>query len=132
MNPCHVPLGHRQRGVASVKPHGSDSSGNFVPFVTVEPEAAALAASPLAPGEAGLRRPVQRGRTRASRSASGRPGLERPLLPASALGLFFFFSPRRIRAGTELTWDYNYEVGSVEGKELLCCCGAIECRGRLL
>lgn len=43
-----------------------------------------------------------------------------------------FFLRRRIRAGTELTWDYNYEVGSVEGKELLCCCGAIECRGRLL
>ena len=42
------------------------------------------------------------------------------------------FLSRRIRAGTELTWDYNYEVGSVEGKELLCCCGAIECRGRLL
>ena len=40
--------------------------------------------------------------------------------------------PRRIRAGTELTWDYNYEVGSVEGKELLCCCGSTECRGRLL
>lgn len=39
---------------------------------------------------------------------------------------------RRIRAGTELTWDYNYEVGSVEGKELLCCCGSTECRGRLL
>uniref|UniRef100_A0A8C1Y262 SET domain bifurcated histone lysine methyltransferase 1b n=1 Tax=Cyprinus carpio TaxID=7962 RepID=A0A8C1Y262_CYPCA len=38
----------------------------------------------------------------------------------------------RIRAGTELTWDYNYEVGSVEGKELLCCCGSTECRGRLL
>lgn len=44
----------------------------------------------------------------------------------------FFSLPRRIRAGTELTWDYNYEVGSVEGKELLCCCGAIDCRGRLL
>lgn len=43
-----------------------------------------------------------------------------------------FSLPRRIRAGTELTWDYNYEVGSVEGKELLCCCGAIDCRGRLL
>ncbi|NXH10170.1 SETB1 methyltransferase, partial [Bucco capensis] len=43
-----------------------------------------------------------------------------------------FFASKRIRAGTELTWDYNYEVGSVEGKELLCCCGAIECRGRLL
>lgn len=45
---------------------------------------------------------------------------------------FAHFPCRRIRAGTELTWDYNYEVGSVEGKELLCCCGAIECRGRLL
>ena len=33
---------------------------------------------------------------------------------------------------TELTWDYNYEVGSLEGKELLCCCGSTECRGRLL
>ncbi|XP_039219287.1 histone-lysine N-methyltransferase SETDB1 isoform X1 [Crotalus tigris] len=43
-----------------------------------------------------------------------------------------FFASKRIRAGTELTWDYNYEVGSVEGKKLLCCCGAIECRGRLL
>nr|XP_056709521.1 histone-lysine N-methyltransferase SETDB1 [Euleptes europaea] len=43
-----------------------------------------------------------------------------------------FFASKRIRAGTELTWDYNYEVGSVEGKQLLCCCGAIECRGRLL
>ncbi|XP_015280005.1 PREDICTED: histone-lysine N-methyltransferase SETDB1 isoform X2 [Gekko japonicus] len=43
-----------------------------------------------------------------------------------------FFASKRIRAGTELTWDYNYEVGSVEGKKLLCCCGALECRGRLL
>ncbi|KAG7272390.1 hypothetical protein CRUP_035585, partial [Coryphaenoides rupestris] len=25
-----------------------------------------------------------------------------------------FFASKRIRAGTELTWDYNYEVGSVE------------------
>ncbi|XP_033837121.2 histone-lysine N-methyltransferase SETDB1-B-like isoform X3 [Periophthalmus magnuspinnatus] len=43
-----------------------------------------------------------------------------------------FFASKRIRAGTELTWDYNYEVGSVEGKVLLCCCLAPECRGRLL
>ncbi|XP_068109357.1 histone-lysine N-methyltransferase SETDB1 [Hyperolius riggenbachi] len=43
-----------------------------------------------------------------------------------------FFASKRIRAGTELTWDYNYEVGSVEGKKLLCCCGSTECRGRLL
>ncbi|XP_063804134.1 histone-lysine N-methyltransferase SETDB1-like [Pseudophryne corroboree] len=43
-----------------------------------------------------------------------------------------FFASKRIRAGTELTWDYNYEVGSVESKKLLCCCGSTECRGRLL
>ncbi|CAB1445942.1 unnamed protein product [Pleuronectes platessa] len=43
-----------------------------------------------------------------------------------------FFASKRIRAGTELTWDYNYEVGSVEGKVLLCCCGSTECRGRLV
>ncbi|KAI4886848.1 hypothetical protein NFI96_021447, partial [Prochilodus magdalenae] len=43
-----------------------------------------------------------------------------------------FFSSKRIRAGTELTWDYGYEVGSVEGKVLLCCCGSTECTGRLL
>lgn len=64
-----------------------------------------------------------------------------PRLPSTVHFLFsgillahptFCFLPRRIRAGTELTWDYNYEVGSVEGKELLCCCGAIDCRGRLL
>ncbi|XP_048058537.1 histone-lysine N-methyltransferase SETDB1-A isoform X2 [Megalobrama amblycephala] len=43
-----------------------------------------------------------------------------------------FFASKRIRAGTELTWDYNYEVGSVEGKVLLCCCGSLRCTGRLL
>lgn len=43
-----------------------------------------------------------------------------------------FFANRRIKAGTELTWDYNYEVGSVEGKVLLCCCGSLRCTGRLL
>uniref|UniRef100_S4R967 SET domain bifurcated histone lysine methyltransferase 1b n=1 Tax=Petromyzon marinus TaxID=7757 RepID=S4R967_PETMA len=43
-----------------------------------------------------------------------------------------FFASKRIRAGTELTWDYSYEVGSVPGKELLCYCGSTECRGRLL
>lgn len=49
-----------------------------------------------------------------------------------ALTFLLVTSCRRIRAGTELTWDYNYEVGSVEGKVLLCCCGSTECRGRLL
>jgi len=43
-----------------------------------------------------------------------------------------FFALSYIRAGTELTWDYNYEVGSVPDKTLLCYCGAPECRGRLL
>ncbi|XP_067285746.1 histone-lysine N-methyltransferase SETDB1-A-like isoform X2 [Pseudorasbora parva] len=43
-----------------------------------------------------------------------------------------FFASKRIKAGTELTWDYNYEVGSVEGKVLLCCCGSLQCTGRLL
>ncbi|XP_057211257.1 histone-lysine N-methyltransferase SETDB1-A [Triplophysa rosa] len=43
-----------------------------------------------------------------------------------------FFANKRIKAGTEMTWDYNYEVGSVEGKVLLCCCGSSRCTGRLL
>ncbi|XP_051949225.1 histone-lysine N-methyltransferase SETDB1-A-like [Xyrauchen texanus] len=43
-----------------------------------------------------------------------------------------FFASKRIKAGTELTWDYNYEVGSVDGKVLLCCCGSSRCTGRLL
>ncbi|XP_033752010.1 histone-lysine N-methyltransferase SETDB1-B-like [Pecten maximus] len=43
-----------------------------------------------------------------------------------------FFAGQYIRAGTELTWDYNYEVGSVPGKILYCYCGSAECRGRLL
>ncbi|XP_062384689.1 histone-lysine N-methyltransferase SETDB1-B-like [Sardina pilchardus] len=43
-----------------------------------------------------------------------------------------FFTKKRVRAGTELTWDYNYEVGSVEGKVLLCNCGSERCTGRLL
>ncbi|XP_069131769.1 histone-lysine N-methyltransferase SETDB1-B-like [Argopecten irradians] len=43
-----------------------------------------------------------------------------------------FFAGQYIRAGTELTWDYNYEVGSVPGKILYCYCGSADCRGRLL
>ncbi|XP_060080758.1 histone-lysine N-methyltransferase SETDB1-B-like [Ylistrum balloti] len=43
-----------------------------------------------------------------------------------------FFAGQYIRAGTELTWDYNYEVGSVPGKVLYCYCGSADCRGRLL
>lgn len=43
-----------------------------------------------------------------------------------------FFASTYIRAGTELTWDYNYDVGSVPGKVLHCYCGSSNCRGRLL
>lgn len=43
-----------------------------------------------------------------------------------------FFAERLIRAGSELTWDYNYEIGSVPGKVLYCYCGSDDCRGRLL
>ncbi|XP_041367183.1 histone-lysine N-methyltransferase eggless-like isoform X2 [Gigantopelta aegis] len=43
-----------------------------------------------------------------------------------------FFAGEYIRAGTEMTWDYNYEVGSVPDKVLYCYCGSPQCRGRLL
>ncbi|XP_045465394.1 histone-lysine N-methyltransferase eggless isoform X2 [Harmonia axyridis] len=43
-----------------------------------------------------------------------------------------FFSSQFIRAGTELTWNYSYDVGSVPGKILYCHCAALECKGRLL
>ena len=38
---------------------------------------------------------------------------------------------RSITAGSELTWDYGYEMGSVEGKVKYCFCGASNCRKRL-
>ncbi|XP_071476179.1 histone-lysine N-methyltransferase SETDB1-like [Diadema antillarum] len=43
-----------------------------------------------------------------------------------------FFAADYIRAGVELNWDYNYEVGCVPGREIKCFCGATNCRGRLL
>jgi len=43
-----------------------------------------------------------------------------------------FFAEKHIPAFSELTWDYNYEIGSVEGKKMLCYCMSSKCRGRLL
>ncbi|CAG9797715.1 unnamed protein product [Chironomus riparius] len=43
-----------------------------------------------------------------------------------------FFAQRPIKAGEELTWNYNYEVGSVPSKVLYCKCGSKNCRGRIL
>lgn len=59
-----------------------------------------------------------------------------------------FFTTSSIKAGTELVWDYSYEVsrpdpfalvrrlrsqvGTVENRVLHCRCGSEECRHRLL
>lgn len=43
-----------------------------------------------------------------------------------------FFSLHYIQAGTELTWDYSYDIGSVPGKTMKCHCESVYCRGRLL
>lgn len=43
-----------------------------------------------------------------------------------------FFALHYIQAGTELTWDYSYDVGSVPGKSMKCHCQSVYCRGRLL
>jgi len=43
-----------------------------------------------------------------------------------------FFAFKHIRAGTELTWDYNYDVGSVPDRTMYCYCNSPDCRGRLL
>ncbi|GFS05993.1 histone-lysine N-methyltransferase, partial [Elysia marginata] len=43
-----------------------------------------------------------------------------------------FWAGQYIRAGTELTWDYNYEVDSVPDRVLYCYCNSPICRGRLL
>jgi len=43
-----------------------------------------------------------------------------------------FFTATNIKAGTELVWDYSYEVDTVENRMLHCRCGSDECRHRLL
>ena len=43
-----------------------------------------------------------------------------------------FFTFKFVPAGTELCWNYNYEVGTVENKQIACNCGASNCKGRLL
>ena len=43
-----------------------------------------------------------------------------------------FFTSTHVKAGTELVWDYSYEVDTVENRVLHCRCGSDECRHRLL
>ena len=42
------------------------------------------------------------------------------------------FTLNSIKAGSELTWDYNYQVGSIKGRQLYCYCKSAKCRGRLI
>lgn len=43
-----------------------------------------------------------------------------------------FFASRTIKALDEITWNYNYKMGSIEGRVIECHCGAPNCRGRIL
>ncbi|XP_074158557.1 histone-lysine N-methyltransferase SETDB2-like [Sminthopsis crassicaudata] len=43
-----------------------------------------------------------------------------------------FFTKRHVKAGTELTWDYGYEAGSIPEKEIPCQCGFHTCRKIIL
>jgi len=43
-----------------------------------------------------------------------------------------YFALDYIKAGTELTWDYGYDVGCVPGKVMQCYCESLNCKGRLL
>ncbi|KAH7695492.1 hypothetical protein AAVH_37448, partial [Aphelenchoides avenae] len=49
------------------------------------------------------------------------------------LPLVAFFTNKFVRAGTPLSWDYKYKIGSEAGKVIYCKCGSgKKCRGRLL
>lgn len=43
-----------------------------------------------------------------------------------------FFALKPIRALDEITWNYNYKMGEIEGRRIDCHCGAPNCRGRIL
>jgi histone-lysine N-methyltransferase SETDB1 len=43
-----------------------------------------------------------------------------------------FFALRTIYALEEISWDYNYEIGSVPDRKMYCHCKSSNCRGRLL
>uniref|UniRef100_U3K128 Histone-lysine N-methyltransferase SETDB2 n=1 Tax=Ficedula albicollis TaxID=59894 RepID=U3K128_FICAL len=43
-----------------------------------------------------------------------------------------FFTNRLVKAGTELTWDYGYEAGSMPETEISCHCGVQKCRKKTL
>lgn len=45
--------------------------------------------------------------------------------------LLAFFTSKRIAAGTELTWDYNYQISDNAKNVISCLCKASNCRKRL-
>lgn len=59
-----------------------------------------------------------------------------PFFSGQCRSLMYYYqvvvAQRDIAPFEEITYDYGYKEGSVEGKELRCHCGAEECRGRLL
>lgn len=50
-------------------------------------------------------------------------------LSSSKLTILFL---RHVKAGTELTWDYGYEAGSMPETEISCHCGVQKCRKKTL
>lgn len=43
-----------------------------------------------------------------------------------------FFASKTIKALDEVTWDYNYKMGTIEGRKIICLCRKSNCRGRIL
>ncbi|CAJ0958931.1 unnamed protein product, partial [Ranitomeya imitator] len=37
-----------------------------------------------------------------------------------------------IKAGTELTWEYNYDIGNVPETEISCVCGHKKCKNKII
>ena len=64
------------------------------------------------------------------RAAQPLGGRTRAVVPRSVHRIALF-AARDILPYEELTYDYGYVVGSVEGKTLRCLCGAPSCRGYL-
>jgi len=43
-----------------------------------------------------------------------------------------FFTKRPVKAEDEITWNYNYKIDSIKGRQILCNCDAPNCKGRIL
>lgn len=43
-----------------------------------------------------------------------------------------FFASKIIKATEEITWDYNYKMGAIVGRKIICLCRKPNCRGRIL